>query len=647
MGGVSQESRFTLTGPYYPNDVVTISVDGVSKSLTMNSSTDSGSNIENARSQLSSFITSNFSGVTVSSTGISSTTNDDGVSQESQLAFSGAFYPSDAVYVTVDGTQYAVIMNSSTDSGSNIVNALNQINSLISNSVPNVSTTSVDYNSYTIDVVFSDTDSHSISLSFYDSGNGSNQTAITGSVATSVAAASPTTSSFAYVDISFSDTAAHSLEISVTDNGYGSNQTAISGAVTELTSAIANSLPVAGDDSATVTAGETVQILVGANDSDSDGDLLTTTISVGPSKGSASVTDIYGDDYITYTANSDVSGADTITYTVSDGSGGTASATVDITVNASVNTAPVANNDTANAIIGQNTQINIGINDSDANGDDLTTTLLLAPLQGAAEIVDTNGTDYLIYTPFSSAVGTDNLAYIVSDGEGGTDTATVQINLFGQLANGSSIADVLNLVSLDSIAYGFKGNDLIVGNTGEDLIYGNHDLDTISGGSGSDTLYGGQNTGTPSVGEGTSSDVLRMRDGIEYLYGGAGNDIVYGNIGSDVLYGGTGADAIYGGQEADTLSGGSGNDTLYGNRGDDLMVGGAGGDTFVLSSTGTNTVSDFNASEGDLIDVADPSLVTISSDSGGNTVISSQGANTASIVLSNIDSQNFDTSYLI
>ena len=113
MGGVSQGSRFTLNDPYYPNDVVTISVDGVSKSLTMNSSTDSGSNIENARSQLSSFITSNFSGVTVSSTGISSTTNDDGVSQESQLAFSGAFYPSDAVYVTVDGTQYSVVMNSS------------------------------------------------------------------------------------------------------------------------------------------------------------------------------------------------------------------------------------------------------------------------------------------------------------------------------------------------------------------------------------------------------------------------------------------------------------------------------------------------------------------------------------------------------
>ena len=97
MGGVSQKSQFTLTGPYYPNDVVTISVDGVSQSLTMNSSTDSGSNIENARSQLSNFITSNFSGVTVSPICISTTTNDDGISQETQLSFSGAFYPSDAV----------------------------------------------------------------------------------------------------------------------------------------------------------------------------------------------------------------------------------------------------------------------------------------------------------------------------------------------------------------------------------------------------------------------------------------------------------------------------------------------------------------------------------------------------------------------
>lgn len=94
-----------------------------------------------------------------------------------------------------------------------------------------------------------------------------------------------------------------------------------------------------------------------------------------------------------------MSGTDTIIYTVSDGSGGTASATVDITVNAAVNTSPVANNDTANAIIGESTQINIGTNDFDADGDILTTTLLLSPLQGTAEIVNTSGTDYLIYTP--------------------------------------------------------------------------------------------------------------------------------------------------------------------------------------------------------------------------------------------------------
>ena len=49
-------------------------------------------------------------------------TNDDGVSQEAQLAFSGAFYPTDAVYLSVDSTQYSVVINSYTDSGSNIFN---------------------------------------------------------------------------------------------------------------------------------------------------------------------------------------------------------------------------------------------------------------------------------------------------------------------------------------------------------------------------------------------------------------------------------------------------------------------------------------------------------------------------------------------
>ena len=48
---------------------------------------------------------------------------------------------------------------------------------------------------------------------------------------------------------------------------------------------------------------------------------------------------------MTYTPNANFNGTDTFTYEVSDGNGGTAQATVTITVNA-VNDAPVAVDDT-------------------------------------------------------------------------------------------------------------------------------------------------------------------------------------------------------------------------------------------------------------------------------------------------------------
>ncbi|MDA8575300.1 Ig-like domain-containing protein [Alphaproteobacteria bacterium] len=646
MGGVSQQTRITLSGPFYPNDGVTISIDGVSKTLNLNNNTDDGSNIENTRAQVTDFISNNFTGVSVSNSVITSIPNDDGIPQESKISFGGAFYPNDIVYLNIDGVTYNLTMNRFTDSGSNIVNALNQVDTLLNNSVENVESTSVDYLSHAIITTFSDTSPHSVSLSFYDSGNGVNQTALTGSVATTVAASAPTNSIHAYIDLLFSDDTEHNVTVSLTDSGNGSNQSAIAGSISSLAVAQPNNIPVVGDDTGVVQAGKSVNILIGANDSDADGDILSSTITSGPSKGSAIMTDIHGVDYVTYTAGN-TTGADSLIYSVSDGSGGLATATITININEAINRAPVANNDSANVVVGQSVQIDIGENDSDIDGDSLISALFLSPLQGTAQLVQSDDSAYIIYTPFSSAVGSDNIAYIISDGNGGTDTATVKIDLFGNIIQGSTLADALNIETTDGLAYGFQGDDLIVGNSGQDIIYGNHDLDTLSGGGGDDVLYGGQNGGLPSPGAGQAADVLAMRDGVEVAYGNDGNDYVYGNIGSDILYGGSGADVLYGGQEADTLSGGIGDDTLVGNRGDDFMVGGLGGDIFVFPPTGHDIVGDFNPLQGDRIDVGDPSLVSISSRVDGSTVLNISGNVDASITLENYNSADFASSYLI
>ncbi|CZF79823.1 Bifunctional hemolysin/adenylate cyclase precursor [Grimontia celer] len=101
------------------------------------------------------------------------------------------------------------------------------------------------------------------------------------------------------------------------------------------------------------------------------------------------------------------------------------------------------------------------------------------------------------------------------------------------------------------------------------------------------------------------------------LYGGSGDDRLEGNYGDDILDGGTGQDRLNGGIGDDFLNGGAGRDTL---------TGGLGADKFFFdSNSGSDTVTDFNASH-DIL-VIDSSLATSLAElnikqSGTNTLIS-------------------------
>lgn len=97
--------------------------------------------------------------------------------------------------------------------------------------------------------------------------------------------------------------------------------------------------------------------------------------------------------------------------------------------------------------------------------------------------------------------------------------------------------------------------------------------------------------------------------GVQEVVGNAGPDILYGNQGMDTLIARDGDDTLYGGQDDDLVRGGGGNDVLHGNLGndtlsgglgDDTLVGGAGGDRFV-GGGGTDTITDFDAAEGDVL----------------------------------------------
>jgi Ca2+-binding RTX toxin-like protein len=77
-----------------------------------------------------------------------------------------------------------------------------------------------------------------------------------------------------------------------------------------------------------------------------------------------------------------------------------------------------------------------------------------------------------------------------------------------------------------------------------------------------------------------------------------------GGSGDDILVGGDGEHILLGGEGDDTLVGGGGNDILTGGEGADLFIWNSG-DQGTAASPAADIVTDFNGSEGDVLDLSD------------------------------------------
>ncbi|MEY4566892.1 MAG: hypothetical protein RLY14_1862, partial [Planctomycetota bacterium] len=90
------------------------------------------------------------------------------------------------------------------------------------------------------------------------------------------------------------------------------------------------------------------------------------------------------------------------------------------------NIPPTAVNDSVST--NEDTSINISVlaNDSDGDGGALTVTSTSTPLHGTAS-VNANGT--ITYSPVANYFGTDSFSYWISDGQGGSATATVYLSI--------------------------------------------------------------------------------------------------------------------------------------------------------------------------------------------------------------------------
>jgi hypothetical protein len=126
----------------------------------------------------------------------------------------------------------------------------------------------------------------------------------------------------------------------------------------------------------------------------------------------------------TYTPAAGFIGSDSFTYTISDGRGGTATATVAISV---ADRPPVASDDTITTLQDTPGSVNVLANDVDPDPDALTVSAFTQGAHGAVAITSGIAT----YTPAAGFVGSDSFTYTIDDGHGVTATATVNVTVIG------------------------------------------------------------------------------------------------------------------------------------------------------------------------------------------------------------------------
>jgi VCBS repeat-containing protein len=162
-----------------------------------------------------------------------------------------------------------------------------------------------------------------------------------------------------------------------------------------------------------------------SNDTDSDGDTLTAALVAGPSHGALT---LGPDGGFVYTPAANFSGADSFTYRAGDGSAVSNVAAVSVTVRPA-NDAPAAAPD--NYSLNEDGSLSApapGVlsNDSDADGDQLTASVIGNPSHGALTL----GPDgSFTYTPAPDYSGPDSFTYRAGDGAAQSTAATVNLTV--------------------------------------------------------------------------------------------------------------------------------------------------------------------------------------------------------------------------
>jgi hypothetical protein len=194
-----------------------------------------------------------------------------------------------------------------------------------------------------------------------------------------------------------------------------------------------NTVPIAFPQSTMTFQNVGLDIVLQAEDIDDDA--LSFEIVDAPANGTLS-----GDPpTVRYTPDTDYAGADAFSFRVNDGQADSTPAVVSIVVEEDFNDPPVALSQAVVTTL--DAPIDITLQATDEEGDDLTFTVVTPPVHGALTGVAPN----LTYTPENGYEGTDTFLFVANDGENDSGPATVFVDI--GVVNGLPVAFGQNVVT--------------------------------------------------------------------------------------------------------------------------------------------------------------------------------------------------------
>ena len=169
-----------------------------------------------------------------------------------------------------------------------------------------------------------------------------------------------------------------------------------------------------------------------ANDTDVDADDANTLTAVLNTTTSNGTLNLSADGSFTYMPNAEYSGSDSFTYHANDGTVDSNIVTVTINVVA-YNDLPTITQGTSTSVTmsedGSPTPFSLSLNATDPDGNTLTWSIQSQAISGTASASGTGSPKVINYTPTANYNGSDSFVVRVSDGNGGTDTITVNVTI--------------------------------------------------------------------------------------------------------------------------------------------------------------------------------------------------------------------------